>query len=109
YLRAGLDRDQDINIYIEAAHRLTDLGAVLTYAAHETSKDGFDAEWRGIAALTIEGDMVNRCEMFDEAALDAALARFDELQPESRRLENAMTRVTDRLLAHWSAREWHAI
>ncbi len=28
---------------------------------------------------TIEGDLISRCEMFDEADLDAALARFDEL------------------------------
>ena len=79
YLRSGLDLDQEINIYIEAVHRLIDFGAVITYAAHETSREGFDAEWRGVAVLMVEGDMVNRCEVFDEADLDAALVRFDEL------------------------------
>ena len=81
YLRAGLDLDQNINIYVETVHRLTDLGAVVTYAAHETSQEGFDAEWRGIAVFTVEGEMINRSEVFDEADLDAAIARFEELQP----------------------------
>jgi hypothetical protein len=26
-----------------------------------------------------DGDLISRCELFDEADLDAALARFDEL------------------------------
>ena len=81
YLRAGLDLDQHINIYVEAVHRLTGPGAVVTHAAHETSQEGFDAEWRGIAVFTVEGDMINRTEVFDEADLDAAIARFEQLQP----------------------------
>ena len=56
YIGAGPDRDQDNKAYVEAVHRLTDLGAVVTYAAHETSQEGFDAEWRGIAVLTVDGD-----------------------------------------------------
>ena len=31
------------------------------------------------AFCTVDGDLINRCELFDEADLDAALARFDEL------------------------------
>ncbi len=109
YLRSGLDLDQDINTYIEAVHRLTDIGAVTTYAAHEASREGFDAEWRGVALLTVEGDLVSRCEVFDETDLDAALARFDELQPQTRRLENAASRVAERLNAHFAARDWDAM
>ena len=44
-------------------------------SAHGTSQEGFDAEWRGIDFLTVDGDLLNRCEVFDEADLDAALAR----------------------------------
>ena len=44
-----------------------------------TSHDGFDAEWREIGILTFEGDKINRSELYDEADLDVALARFDEL------------------------------
>ena len=35
-------------MYIEAVHRLNDLGAVVTLAAHGTSHEGFDAEWRAV-------------------------------------------------------------
>ena len=89
YLRAGLDFEPDFNIYIEAVHRLTDIGAVVTYAAHGTSQEGFEGEWRGDSTFSrIEGDMVNRCEVFDEADLDAAIARFEELSRPAPRLEN---------------------
>ena len=77
-------------------HRLSNLGAVVTYAAHGTSQEGFDAEWRGINLLTVEGDLINRCEVFDEADLDAALARFDQLSRPAPRLENAASQVYER-------------
>ena len=32
-----------------------------------------------INVIVLDGDLVSRSEMFDEADLDAALARFDEL------------------------------
>jgi hypothetical protein len=79
YLRVMWDITPDIRVEIEAVHRLSELGAVLTHAVNETSPEGFNAEWRGILIYTLEADMVNRCEVFDEADLDAALARFDEL------------------------------
>ena len=46
--------------YIEAVHRLSDLGAVVTLVVHGTSQEGFDAEWREIELLTVEGDRINR-------------------------------------------------
>jgi hypothetical protein len=79
YLRAMWDVTPNIRVDIEAVHRLSELGAVLTHAVNETSPEGFNAEWRGILVYTLEADMVNRCEVFDETDLDAALARFDEL------------------------------
>ena len=90
-------------------HRLTDLGAVVTYAAHETSQEGFDAEWRGIAVLTVEGELINRTEVFDEADLDAAIARFEELHPQPPRLENTASRVDKRFQARFAARDWDAM
>ena len=44
-------------------------------------------------SLTIDGDMISRCELFDESDLDAALARFDEL---SRRRRGWKTRQAKR-------------
>ncbi|MEZ0381576.1 hypothetical protein ACAG20_01400 [Mycobacterium sp. pW045] len=61
------------------AHRLSTLGAVVTHVAQGLTKEGFDAEWHGVAIVTVHGDSVNRCELFDEDDLAAALARFDEL------------------------------
>ena len=48
YLRATWDLT-DLSIHIEAVHRLSDLGAVVTHAAHGTSQEGFEAEWRMIS------------------------------------------------------------
>ena len=93
----------DGGVYIETAHRLTNLGAVVTWAGHGTSQEGSDVEFRGINVLTVEGDLINRCEIFDEADLDAALASFEELQPQPRRLENAASQVAERFLAHFAA------
>ncbi len=77
-------------------HRLTNLGAVVTRGGDGTSQEGFDAEWREIGLFAFEGDLISRFEMFDEADLDAALARFDELQPQAPRLENAASQVVER-------------
>jgi len=59
-------------------HRLTEFGVVLTDAAYGSSRQGFDAEWREICLLTVDGDGISRCEKWDGTELDAALARFDE-------------------------------
>ena len=70
----------DVSIYIaESVHRLSELGAVVTQTLKGTSKEGLDVEYRMIDIFTVEGDLLSRCEVFDEADLDAALARFDEL------------------------------
>ena len=48
------DSTPDLSLYIEAVHRLTDLGAVITHVAIGTSNEGFDAEWRKIDLVTVE-------------------------------------------------------
>ena len=53
--------------------------------------------------------MVNRCELFDEADLDAAIARFEQLSQPAPRLENAASQVSERFLAHFAARDWDAV
>ena len=59
--------------------------------------------------MTVEGDLINRCEIFDEADLDAALARFDELSRPAPRLENAASRVDERFRTYFAARDWDAM
>lgn len=76
YVQTGWHLDQGIDIYVEQPHRLSSIGAVVTYVVQATSDDGLDAEWRGIAVFTADGETINRTEVFDEADLDAALARF---------------------------------
>jgi hypothetical protein len=36
----------------------------------------------------LDGDLVSRCELFDDTDLDAAMARFDELSQVTPRLDN---------------------
>ncbi|MEE2852463.1 MAG: BTAD domain-containing putative transcriptional regulator [Actinomycetota bacterium] len=109
YIRAGWDAEQDINVHVEQVHRLRDTGAIVTYAAHEIAREGLRAEWRGIAVFTVEGDMINRTEVFDESDLDAAIARFEELHPEARRRENAASQIAERFFAYFAARDWGSI
>ena len=109
YLRARVGPRPDVNIYIEAVHRLTDLGAVVTHVAHGTSQEGFDAEWRGIDVFTVDGELVSRSEVFDEADLDAAIARFDQLSQSAPQLENAAILVTERFQAHFAAQDWDCL
>ena len=107
YIREALN-DGVYNVYIEAVHRLGDLGAVVTLVSRGISQEGFDGEWRMADIFTVEGDLISRCEIFNEADLDAALARFEELQPQTRRLENAAARADNRFFARTRDRNWAA-
>ena len=78
----------------------------MTHASKGTSQDGFDAEWRVANLLTVEGDLISGYELFDEADLDAALARFDELdRPSAPRLQNAATKARARLADAFNHRD----
>ena len=92
-LTAAWNVTSDLNNFVEAVHRLDNLGGVVTHVANETSQEGFHAEWRVVSVFTVEGDLVNRCEVFDEAAIDAAIARFEELSRPAPRLENAASQA----------------
>jgi hypothetical protein len=89
---------------IEAVHRLNHRGAVFTHTGYGTSREGFDAEWRTSVLVTVEGELINRCELFDEADIDAALARFDELNAAAPHLENAATRARARQAEAFNSR-----
>lgn len=106
YIQAAWDVSPDLKVRIETAHRLNNLGAVITQTADGSSHEGFYAEWRQIVVFTVDGDEVNRCEMYEEADLDAALTRFDQLSRPDRRLENAASRVIARYFAQFAARDW---
>jgi hypothetical protein len=79
YLQAAWGDSPDTKIYIGAVHRLSRIGAVVTHIAHGISQEGFDAEWRDVHVLAVEGEVFSRSELFDEGDLDAAISRFDQL------------------------------
>ena len=96
----------DVNVYIESVHRVRGLGVIVTQRAHGISQEGFEAEWREIGIFMFEGDLLSRCELFDEADLDAALAKFDQLSRSAPRLENAASQAAERYMADFAARDW---
>ena len=96
--------------YIAAVHRLGEIGAVVSHVARGISQEGFDAEWRDVNVLAVEGDMFSRSELFDEADLGAALARFDQLSRPAPRLENTASRAySTTLMSYFAARDWDAM
>ena len=109
YIRATWDLMPEARIYIEAVHRLSNLGAVVTHAATAGPRNRASTPSGGDHIVTVDGDLISRCELFDEADLDAALARFDELSRPAPRLENAASRVNERFRAYFAARDWDAM
>nr|WP_082939991.1 BTAD domain-containing putative transcriptional regulator [Mycolicibacterium peregrinum] len=99
----------EASIYIETVHRVTDAGGVITQVASATSREGFDAEWRNISLLTVDGGRLSRGEAFDETDVDAALARLEELSRPTRRLQNMASQVDQRFWSHYPSRTWHAM
>ncbi|HEV7557359.1 MAG TPA: hypothetical protein VGO00_17955, partial [Kofleriaceae bacterium] len=109
YIRATLNLAPQARSYIETVPRLSHLGAVFIQVVNGTSRVGFDAEWREIVMAMVDGDLVNHLELFDEADVDTAIARLEELTAPARRLENAASRVAEHLNAHFAARDWDAM
>lgn len=109
YIQAGWDSEQDIEIYVERVHRLSDVAVVATYAAHEKSEEGLRAEWRGVALFGVEDDRINRTEVFDEKDIDAAIAKFERLTQPAPQLENAASHVNKRFQELFAARDWAAL
>ncbi len=99
----------NLSMRIEAVHRLSSSGAVSSYMASGTSSEGVDAEWKMILLLTVKGDRINRCEIFDEADRDTALTRFEELQSQASHPHNAASGAAQRFLACFAARDWAAM
>ncbi len=109
YIRALWDHEQGVSTYIEAVRQLNDVGAVFVQVLKGSSQDGFDAEWRIVELMTVDGDLINRSEVFEETDLDAALAKFEELSRPTPRLENTASQVFERFRAHSAAGDWDAM
>ena len=74
--------------------------------ARRDSQEGFDAEWRLVGLFTFERDLINRCELYDEADLDTALGRFDELSQPAFKPQNMASQVYERFWNSFAARDW---
>ncbi|WP_240630824.1 BTAD domain-containing putative transcriptional regulator [Mycolicibacterium sp. GF69] len=109
FVRASWEVTPDMQNRIQQVHRLNEIGAVVTHLAHGTTREGFEAEWKSINILTFDGDMINRCEAFEESDLDVAIARFEELQPSTPKLDNAASRAGERFDACFTIRDWDGI
>ena len=108
-LRAVWAITPTFSVHFEAVHLLDELGAVATQVLKGATEEGFDAEWRMVGIFTVEGDLISRVEVFEEVDLDAALARFAELQPQARQLENAASKLDSRFWKYFGARDWAAM
>ena len=99
---------QKFALRIDAVHRLTTVGAVITHSAQGTSREGFDAEWRDDRhILTVDGDLIERCEVFDETDLGSRARSIRRLTEP--RLENAASRAYERLAAYIADGDWIAL
>ena len=84
-------------------------GAVVTHTAYGTSLEGFEAEWRMIQSFDGRRRPRHALRAFDEADVDAAIAKFEQLSRPAPRLENAASRTYERYGRYFAAREWAAI
>jgi hypothetical protein len=101
--RAGMGRIDDADAYVASLVALWDLAPVTrveagwhwpAFEAHGaitdvrrvgTLPEGGDFESEHLHLCTLAGDLVTRIELFEVDDLDAALARLEELRPESSR------------------------
>lgn len=107
YIAVALQDIQNYLCYVEAVHRLSEHGSVITQVAEGFSSDERCFEWRIVDLLTFDGDLITRCEMFDESDLDAAVARFDEIERSAVPCHRA-SQVAARFRAAFAARDWQA-
>ena len=54
YVRSAWDLLSDGGVYIETAHRLSNLGAVVTWTGHASSREGSHVEFRGFNVLAVK-------------------------------------------------------
>ncbi len=92
----------DISLLSLAVHQLTGLWGCRPHALRGTSRQGFEAEWREIHLMVIEGGLFTRSEMFDESDLDTALARFDDVtrRPHGSRMRQLANMSASTVLRH---------
>ena len=108
YFQAAWDDSPDTKIYIEAVHRLSEIGAVVPIGAWDLTR-GLRRRVAGCPRAGGRRRDGQPLRAFDEADLDTAIARFDQLSRPATRLENAASHVYERFQACFAARDWAAL
>jgi hypothetical protein len=93
---------------VTAVDALDAHGVVGSLVIEGTDLHGNELQWARICLISFASGRA-RMDVYEEDDLDAALARFEELHPHRRRLENAATRVYECLHAQFTARDWDGI
>ena len=96
----------DARYWTKAVHALDAHGLVSTLVIEGTDAHGNELQWGRTFLFLSDGPQV---EVYEEDDVDVALARFEELRPQARRLENAASQVAERYSAHFAARDWDAL
>jgi hypothetical protein len=96
----------DARYWTKAVHALDAHGLVSTLVIEGTDAHGNELQWGRTFLFLSDGPLV---EVYEEDGVDAALARFEELRPQTRRLENAASQAVERHSAHFAARDWDAL
>src|SRR5262249_2644017 len=73
-----------------------------------TDIHGIELHWARIVLITFASGQA-RVEVYEEDDLDAATARFEELRPHERRLENAASQLYERVKTCFAVSDWDAI
>ncbi len=124
---ARLGTIEDAGTWVEACATLWDLapdvrtvivstlaharyGSALLVQPSGTSREGGAFESPSAAVFIVADGRITRQELFEPEDLDAALARFAELRPDSLRIPpNAATRACDRVHEAGEAQDWDAL
>ena len=109
YIHALWDDAPDINVYIEVVHRLSNLGASSPRRRMAPRNRASRPNGGRLGLFTFDGDLLSRCEIFDDADLDAALAKFEELSRPAPQLENAASQCLRALPGALRGRDWDAM
>ena len=107
-IKAILKLVPDVRYRVKAVHALDADGAVINLLVEGADTHGNELQWATLNVISFASGKP-RMEVYDEDDLDAALARFEELHPQRRTLENAASRAFERLQAHFAARDWDAM